>query len=54
VPAYIQRLGKEKVMRGKTFSTLQMQQPQKDGERLVPRYVEFNLRSATIAEEAKK
>jgi len=29
VPAYIQRLGKEKVMRGKTFSTLQMQQPKR-------------------------
>ena len=53
VPSYIQRLGKEKVMRGKTFSTLQMQQPKKDGERLVPRYVEFNLRSTAI-EEAKK
>jgi len=49
VPAYIQRLGKEKVMHGKTFSTLQMQQPKKDGERLVPRYVEFSLRS-TAAE----
>ena len=54
VPAYIQRLGKEKVMRGKTFSTLQMQQPKKDGERLIPRYVEFNLHSAAIAEETKK
>ena len=53
VPSYIQRLGKEKVMRGKTFSTLQMQQPKKDGERVVPRYVEFNLRS-TAVEEAKK
>ena len=54
VPSYIQRLGKEKVMRGKTFSTLQMQQPKKDGDRLVPRYVEFNLRSTAISEEAKK
>jgi len=54
VPAYIQRLGREKVMHGKTFSTLQMQQPKKDGERLIPRYVEFNLHSAAIAEEAKK
>jgi len=54
VPAYIQRLGKEKVMRGKTFSTLQIQQPKKDGDRLVPRYVEFNLRSTAIAGEAKK
>lgn len=53
VPSYIQRLGKEKAMHGKTFSTLQMQQPKKDGDRLVPRYVEFNLRSTAI-EEAKK
>jgi hypothetical protein len=54
VPAYIQRLGKEKVMRGKTFSTLQMQQPKKDGDRLVPRYVEFNLRSTALPAEVKK
>lgn len=53
VPSYIQRLGKEKIMHGKTFSTLQMQQPKKDGERAVPRYVEFNLRSAA-ADEVKK
>ena len=54
VPSYIQRLGKEKVMHGKTFSTLQMQQPKKDGDRLIPRYVEFNLRSTAITEETKK
>ncbi len=54
VPAYIQRLGKEKVMHGKTFSTLQMQQPKKDGDRLVPRYVEFNLRSTALPAEVKK
>ena len=54
VPAYIQRLGKEKIMRGKMFSTLQMQQPKKDGDRLVPRYVEFSLRSTAISEETKK
>jgi hypothetical protein len=54
VPSYIQRLGRERVMHGKTFSTLQMQQPKKDGDRIVPRYVEFNLRSATIGEETKK
>ena len=54
VPSYIQRLGREKVMRGKTFATLQMQQPKKDGDRVVPRYVEFNLRSTAVAEEAKK
>jgi len=54
VPSYIQRLGKEKVMRGKTFSMLQMQQPKKDGDRLVPRYVEFNLRSTVSAAEVKQ
>jgi hypothetical protein len=54
VPSYIQRLGKEKVMRGKTFSTLQMQQPKNDVDRVVPRYVEFNLRSTAISGEAKK
>lgn len=54
VPSFIQRLGRERVMHGKTFSTLQMQQPKKDGERLVPRYVEFNLRSTAIPDEAKK
>jgi Flp pilus assembly protein TadB len=54
VPSYIQRLGRERVMRGKTFSTLQMQQPKKDGDRLVPRYVEFNLRSTPLSAESKK
>jgi hypothetical protein len=54
VPSYIQRLGKEKVMRGKTFSTLQMQQPKKDGDRIIPRYVEFNLRSTALPAETKK
>jgi len=54
VPSYIQRLGKEKAMRGKTFSTLQMQQPKKDGDRLIPRYVEFNLRSTLVSGETKK
>ncbi|ADE12821.1 PilN domain-containing protein [Sideroxydans lithotrophicus] len=54
VPSFIQRLGKERVMQGKTFSTLQMQQPKKDGDRAVPRYVEFNLRSTAIPDEARK
>ncbi len=54
VPAYIQRLGKEKIMRGKTFATMQMQQPKKDAEKAAGRYVEFNLRSALAPEEAKK
>lgn len=53
VPSYIQRLGKEKVLRGKTFATLQMQQPKKDGGRPVPRYVEFTLRSGPATEAGK-
>jgi hypothetical protein len=55
VPAYIQRLGREKVMHGKTFATLQMQQPKKEGDRSPVRYVEFDLRSTpAAAEETKK
>ena len=54
VPAYIQRLNKEKIMRGKTFATLRMQQPKKDGERPVPRYVEFDLRSTSVVQETGK
>jgi hypothetical protein len=54
VPVYIQRLSKEKIMQGKTFATLQMQQPKTEADRPVARYVEFNLRSAPAAEEAKK
>jgi hypothetical protein len=30
LPAYIQRLGKERIMQGKTFSTLKMQQTKID------------------------
>ena len=54
VPVYIQRLGKEKIMRGKTFATLQMQRPKREADRPVARYVEFNLRSTPESEEEKK
>jgi hypothetical protein len=54
VPAYIRRLGREKIMQGKTFSTLQMQQPKKDDDRPVPRYVEFSLSSTAVSSEGKK
>jgi hypothetical protein len=54
LPAYIQRLNREKIMRGKTFATLKMQQPKKDGDRAVPRYVEFDLRSMPAVQEAGK
>ncbi len=54
LPAYIQRLGRESIMKGKTFSTLKMQQPKAD-EGAMPvrrpllaarRYVEFTLYSS--------
>lgn len=63
LPAYIQRLSQEKVMQGKTFASLQMQQPKpKDGaaagSAAAPRYVEFKLHSIPDGEaknsEAKK
>jgi hypothetical protein len=54
VPVYIQRLGKEKIMQGKTFAALQMQRPKQEADRPVARYVEFNLRSTPESEEAKK
>jgi hypothetical protein len=60
LPAYIQRLGKEHVMQGKTFSTLKMQQTKADegvaGQTPVAaarRYVEFTLYSSPDS-EAKK
>ncbi len=54
VPVYIQRLSKEKIMHGKTFDTLQMQQPKQEAGKPVARYVEFSLRSASAVEETKK
>jgi hypothetical protein len=54
VPSYIQRLSNEKVMRGKTFSALQMQQPKGGADKSAARYVEFNLRSTLAPEGAKK
>ncbi|HEX5338540.1 MAG TPA: fimbrial assembly protein [Gallionella sp.] len=58
LPVYIQRLGKEKIMQGKTFSNLQMQQPKvatdKDGKpAAAPRYTEFKLFSAQDGEVKK-
>lgn len=54
LPAYIQRLGKEAVMQGKTFSTLQMKQPKNvpgaDSKSTVAAgYVEFTLHSDVAA-----
>lgn len=50
VPAYIQRLNKEKAMRGKTFSALQMQQPK---VATAKSYVEFSMQSAEARGAAK-
>ncbi|MDD5301268.1 MAG: fimbrial assembly protein [Gallionella sp.] len=55
LPTYIQRLGKEKIMHGKTFSTLQIQVGAGKGlsSASPPRYVEFTLHSTPVS-EAKK
>jgi hypothetical protein len=61
LPAYIQRLGRERIMQGKTFSTLKMQQSRADESAVAGqtpvgaarRYVEFTLYS-TPDNEAKK
>jgi cell division protein FtsL len=60
LPVYIQRLGKERIMRGKTFSTLRMQQAKVDagaaGQAPTPaarRYVEFTLHSSPESENSK-
>lgn len=48
LPIYIQRLGREQAMQGKSFSNLQMQQPATGNENksaAAPRYVEFTMYS---------
>jgi Flp pilus assembly protein TadB len=52
LPAYIQRLSKESIMRGRTFATLQMRQP-KTSQGEIPRYVEFTLHSGPDGEAGK-
>ncbi|TAJ77939.1 MAG: fimbrial assembly protein [Gallionellaceae bacterium] len=53
VPSYIRRLNKEKIMRGKTFSFLQMQQPKAVSDQAPAKgYVEFSMQS--IAPEGAK
>ncbi|GAB1231810.1 fimbrial assembly protein [Ferrigenium sp. UT5] len=52
LPTYIQRMGREAVMRGKTFESLQMKQPLVDGK-AVTSYVEFSLHSVVGAGTAK-
>jgi hypothetical protein len=54
VPMYIQRLNKEKVMKGKTFAALQMQQPKPVADKVpVTSYVEFSMQSAEASGAAK-
>lgn len=57
LPTYIQRLGKEPAMRGKSFSTLQMQQHKaeaaKESKSATARYVEFTLYSMPDSEVKK-
>jgi hypothetical protein len=60
LPAYIQRLGKESIMQGKTFSTLQMQQPKIENKTgaenktaSASHYVEFTLHSSPDSEVKK-
>jgi hypothetical protein len=56
LPAYIQRLGKERIMQGKTFSTLKMQQAKAEdsaGQTSARHYVEFTLFSSPDSEVNK-
>lgn len=54
VPGYILRLNNEKVMRGKTFSSLQMQLPKEDTGKPASRpYLEFILQSVAASEAEK-
>jgi hypothetical protein len=54
VPGYIMRLNNEKIMRGKTFSSLQMQLPKEDAGKPASRpYLEFVLQSVAASEADK-
>ena len=54
VPGYILRLNNEKVMRGKTFASLQMQLPKEDASKPASRpYLEFTLQSVAAGEAEK-
>lgn len=54
VPGYIMRLNNEKVMRGKTFASLQMQLPKEDASKPAVRpYLEFVLQSVRASEADK-
>lgn len=44
VPSYLQKLGQEKIMQGKTFASLQLRQPKTENGK-VARHIEFSLQS---------
>jgi hypothetical protein len=52
LPIYIQKLGSEQAMQGKSFATLQMQQHKLDvnNKATTARYVEFTMYSTSEAE----
>ena len=52
VPLYVRRLNREGVMRGKSFASLQMQQPKTDTGKNA-QYIEFTLQSEEAGEAAK-
>jgi hypothetical protein len=54
VPSYVQRLNREKVMRGKTFASLQMKQPKAVANKAqVNTYLEFSMQSVEPQGAAK-
>ena len=54
VPGYILRLNNEKAMRGKTFTSLQMQLPKVEaGKQPATQYLEFGLQSVNAGEAEK-
>lgn len=52
IPSYINRLGREEVMRGKSFAAMQIRKPQSSANKPAG-YVEFSLQSRDQAEEQK-
>lgn len=54
VPAYVRRLNREQIMRGKAFASLQMQQARGDSDKpAARRYIEFTLQSVEAGGAAK-
>ena len=54
VPSYVQRLNREKIMRGKTFASLQMKQPKAVANKApVNTYLEFSMQSVEPQGAAK-